>query len=704
MTEERAQRLAQCCDTSIQWGLILLLFLEPLIISPRSFDAFDLTKATLLYLFTLYLLIAYIARSIFLKEWRLPRSITILPALSFVVFAVISVIFSPIPFASIVGEYGRYETVQTLIAYIFLFFLALSYLNDEVWARRALWALAAGGFLIALYAFIQKAGYEPIFPHFMIRPEQIAEGRARSTLGNAVFLGGYMALIAPIFLYAFLEFPSPFHLVFTFLFPLAVAANFFSLSRGGWLGMAGGLFFIVAYKIVSFSRLKGQIDEETLKSRRKNELYRGLVVFLALLVMISIFLFIIGEGNPVKPLKDIGKRFASSFRFSQGTAATRFQIWKSSLFMIKDRPLTGWGPDQMLYQFPPYRTFKYTQLEGEMTMPDRCHNEYLQVAVNMGIFGFLSFFWFLASFFFVSLSRLRKKDGIYLGILAGLIAYFIQALTSITIIGIATCVFILMGILLNLSGEVRVVTRGSSFFSPSSQLRFVFFFVFLVLSLFLAFLSVKPIIADYYFYTANRMIAEDEAFHNWKAVENYYRNAVSWNPYREIYRTRLFDVYFNNARNYRSEEYLKAAISLAEEYISYNPYFQDILARAGSGYTFYFELTGNPNYLTIANDYFKKAKERDPYFRFARYRLIENYIRLGNTREAINEAQSLINIWNDPWGYYYQGEVYRVRGNLVKAREFYQKALLIDQGFIEAQEGYREVEKELKKSLEKGKK
>jgi O-antigen ligase len=704
MTGEKVQRLAQYCDTSIQWGLILLLFLEPLIISPRSFDAFDLTKATLLYLFTLYLLVAYIARSIFLREWRFPKSITILPAFSFAVFAVISVVFSPVPFASIVGEYGRYETVQTLIAYIFLFFLALSYLNDEVWAKRALWALAAGGFLIALYAFIQKAGYEPIFPHFMIRPEQIVEGRARSTLGNAVFLGGYMALIAPVFLYAFLEFPSPFHLIFAFLFPLAVAANFFSLSRGGWLGMVGGLFFIVTYKVVSFFRLKGQIEGESFNSRRKNELYRGLVVLVALLIMISIFLFIIGKGNLVKPLKDIGKRFVSSFYFSQGTAATRFQIWKSSLFMIKDRPFTGWGPDQMLYQFPPYRTFKYTQLEGEMTMPDRCHNEYLQVAVNMGIFGFLSFLWFLTSFFFISLSHLRKKDGIYLGILAGLIAYFIQALTSITIIGIATCVFILMGILLNLSGEVEVVKRESSFLSQLGQLRFVFFFVFLVLSLFLAFLSVKPIIADYYFYTANRMIAEDEALYNWEAVENYYRSAVNWNPYREIYRTRLFDFYFNSARNYRSEEYLKAAISLAEDYISYNPYFQDILARAGSGYTFYFELTGNPNYLTIANEYFKKAKERDPYFRFARYRLIENYIRLGNTMQAISEAQSLINIWNDPWGYYYLGEVYRVRGNLVKAKEFYQKALLIDQGFVEAQKAYREVEKELQKSLEKGKK
>lgn len=701
MTEEKAQTLAQYCDISIQWGLILLLFLGPVIISPRSFDAFDLTKATLLYLFTLYFLIAYIARTIFLKRWRFPKSITILPALLFALAAIISVVFSPLPFASIVGEYGRYETLQTLIAYVFLFFLALSYLNDEVWAKRALWALAAGGFLIALYAFIQKAGYEPIFPHFMIRPEQIVEGRARSTLGNAVFLGGYMALIAPIFLYAFLEFPSPIHLVFTILFPLAVAANFFSLSRGGWLGMAGGLLFILAYKVISFSRSESPSSEEDLSFRKRKELYRGLILLIALLVMISLFLFIIGGGNPFKPLKDIGERFVSSFRFFPGTAATRFQIWKSSLFMVKDRPLTGWGPDQMLYQFPRYRTFKYTQLEGEMTMPDRCHNEYLQVAVNMGIFGFLSFFWLLTSFFVVSLSRLKKKDGIYLGILAGLIGYLIQALTSITIIGIATCVFILIGILLNLSEEVKVVEKESPFLFQIGQLRFVALFTILILCLFLAFISIKPVVADYYFYEANKMIVEGGPAHPWEKVESYYRNAVNWNPYREIYRTRLFDFYFNNARNYRSEEYLKASISLLEDYISYNPYFQDILARAGSAYTLYFELTGNPNYLNLANEYFIRAKERDPYFRFARYRLIENYIRQGNTMQAINEAQSLVSIWNDPWGYYYQGEVYRIRGNLGKAKEFYERALLIDPAFSEAQEGYKEVERRIRDSLEK---
>jgi tetratricopeptide (TPR) repeat protein len=680
-------RIVYWSDESIRWVLIFIVFSLPLAMSLRAFDAFDLTKATLLYLLSLYLFLAYLVRTVFSGRLKTARSSSLLPIISLVFVASLSTVFAPVPLASIVGEYGRYETYLAYLCFAFTFYLALVYFDDKKWIKRALWALGISAFFIALYAVLQAFSLtkDPLLPRFMVRPEQFGEARARSTLGNAVFLGGYIALATPLILLAFFEFVAPTHLIFGFILPIVVAAGLFSKSRGGWLGLAAGLVFLICWKLFYYFKLPEG------KKLWQRDTPRWAFVIIGLLVLLTVFIYVAGQGNLQQKLIDFKKRFESAFVFTKGTTATRFEIWKGCFKMINDRPLVGFGLDQMLYQFPRYRSYRYTQLEGEMTMPDRAHNEYIQVGVNLGILGWLAFLWWLLTIGMAVAPRLKDGNQLLLGFTAALVGYGAQALTSITIVGMAPVVGIFLAISLILAGEVKHFELTSEGLEKLKNGSFAITAVTLILVLVLAFYAIRPVVADYYFYSANALAASG----NWsiQEIENYYRRAVAWHPYRENYRNVLFDLYFDQATSVKSMNYLLPAIQILEEYFHYNPYFQDTAARLGQAYQFAYELTGDARYLEMAEARLRRATENDPLFRLARYGLIQVLLKEHRPDKALKEIEAASKIWRgDPMLFYLKGRAYAGLNRLEEAKQYYLKALQLNPGFQDAREALNKLE------------
>ncbi len=664
-------------DNWISWGLLVVVFLLPLAISIRAFDAFDLTKVTILYIFSIWLLFLYLTRTLLSGEVVFPKTGAVYPALLYIIWLILSTSTSRVPLASIVGEYGRYETFQAIFCFVFLFYLSLIYLNTKEWTNRFFWSLFIPATLIIIYGVIQGLGYEPIFPFFMVRPEQWG-GRARSTLGNAVFLGGYLAFVLPLILDAFLKYKNWLFLLFGATFALGFASNVFSQSRGGWLGMIFGIAFLIFGRIYLYRQKRAT-------TKYKLEIQHWLLIVITVLVVFLVFLFFIGQGNPAEKLNYFYQHFLSIFKFGEGSAATRIEIWKSSLMMISDRPFLGVGPDQMLNYFPLYRTVRYTQLEGEMTMPDRCHNEYLQVAVNLGIPGFLAFFWLLIYFVFI-IFRPLKEGNLYLwGLTASVVGYLVQAITSITIVGIAAVIWIVFGILLNLSQKVSLVNKKTNFLKNlnlSSRLGLVF--LILICSLILFSLALRPAIADYYFYKANE--AGFNQSKSLKEIEELFMKAVTLNPYRENYRNSLADLYYNVAQAQNDYSYLDKGIALLEDFTHFNPYFQDNLVKLGAFYSLYFDLTGNPAYNNKAIEYFQKAVEVDPLFHFGYKNLVEASLATRNFAKARIAIEKMRKAWgeNDPYYYYLKGRIEETEGKLELAEKSYLKALEINPGFGEA--------------------
>jgi tetratricopeptide (TPR) repeat protein len=81
---------------------------------------------------------------------------------------------------------------------------------------------------------------------------------------------------------------------------------------------------------------------------------------------------------------------------SLDNANERVRIWRKTLELIKDKPITGAGPANWKLAIPSYGTDNLVWSTGKYA-PDRPHNVYLQVAADTGIPGALLYvgFWIL---------------------------------------------------------------------------------------------------------------------------------------------------------------------------------------------------------------------------------------------------------------------------------------------------------------------
>jgi O-antigen ligase len=124
-----------------------------------------------------------------------------------------------------------------------------------------------------------------------------------------------------------------------------------SFSRGGWFALLATAIILAV--LTGWRRLA----------------VAGVVAVLALLVIL--------------PLTGVD-RLARLLDSDTGSAALRLDLWRSTLAMIADRPLTGVGLDQFLYQYNPRYVAPEAWAERFTSHP---HNLLLDFWVRLGILG-----------------------------------------------------------------------------------------------------------------------------------------------------------------------------------------------------------------------------------------------------------------------------------------------------------------------------
>lgn len=133
-----------------------------------------------------------------------------------------------------------------------------------------------------------------------------------------------------------------------------------SLSRMGFIGALLGLFSIGALASVT--------------ARRSNAQRRVLIAALTILVLLA-FIFL-----PVDPLI---ARFGDLAKSSGISADTRVRMWQDTLALIRDFPFFGCGLGAYESCFLRYKTV------APMQQVEFAHNDYLQLAAEIGIPGFM---------------------------------------------------------------------------------------------------------------------------------------------------------------------------------------------------------------------------------------------------------------------------------------------------------------------------
>jgi O-antigen ligase len=138
----------------------------------------------------------------------------------------------------------------------------------------------------------------------------------------------------------------------------------------------------------------------------------------------------------------------ATYRFEDVSTMERFYRWVAAFYMVKEKPLLGFGPNNFVSFYTPYADQHFVTYVSDNPEQSGVHNYFLMTAVEQGIPGLI----ILLVLLFMSLLRAewlyhRLKEGFYRKLLSGVIG---------------SLAFILFALLLNDMIETDKV--GSFFF------------------------------------------------------------------------------------------------------------------------------------------------------------------------------------------------------------------------------------------------
>jgi O-antigen ligase/Flp pilus assembly protein TadD len=436
--------------TVLQVAVLALLFLTPLIFPWRiqhdgalnyRFSSFMIPKEafalTVIVFAACYWLIAMMRDG----ATRFRSHPILFPIAAFTALAGISVLYSPARYTSAV-DFAK------LCAVILFFLISLNAFLGMKETRTALYAIFLSGLVVATASLVQLFGIwceghpDVRFP-MLIQPivwlaKRVAHlfplwpgnpQRMYSTFGNDSGVAGYLLPIVPIGIGLFLTNRSKGAKWICFLATGAIAYAVLAChTRGVWLGAFVALVFLL------ISMLARRELRAILRSHRP---YLAVALVLAI---VSLWIQLKVPGASTDEI-DTMERITSTFQADQVGVNLRAVFWGAALRMAADRPLFGFGLGSYKYYSHLYQG-KLMAAAGPASWlwPNeletvRAHNDYVQVASELGIVGIAVLVWGTLVFWKSARVRLRHAaDGgsacLLLSCLSGLIGVAVFAATN----------------------------------------------------------------------------------------------------------------------------------------------------------------------------------------------------------------------------------------------------------------------------------
>lgn len=300
-------------------------------------------------------------------------------------------------------SYGGGQSIRAAAIYVALmlgYYLAVGLLNTKEKLVRAALLLCVSLLLVSLYGVYQNVTGNISAEWIDTEMFDNIGGRVVSTFENPNMLGEYLILLLPIVAATFF---GDRHLSTKPASLAAFAAGclclIYTWARGAWLGF---LFAAVLFVLMW--------------SRRSVALIVAGVCALPLLV-------------PYLPA-NIVSRFTSIGDLTDTSTNYRVYIWRGSARMAADYAWTGVGVGEQAFN----RIYPYYSFAGIEKAP-HAHNLFLQIFIELGIFGFVLFIatliCFLQSGF--SLAKCGEDKTVRLigcGAMCGVLAALLQGMTD----------------------------------------------------------------------------------------------------------------------------------------------------------------------------------------------------------------------------------------------------------------------------------
>lgn len=420
-------------DNVAKVTVILALSVIPAVFVPLggTTDHFYLPKVAAMIILALSFLAVLAINKIRFKDIVQKDRINISLFIYFILLAA-SVYAAENKVFAIIGVPGRWEGLVTITLYMFLFITARLYLVPDEGLFKIILVTAI---IVSIYGILQTMNFDP-FPRDVLRENW--SSRAFSTMGNPNFLGSYIVLIIPTSIYFYIINKNITGLTaYAILFYCLLSTG----TRGAWLGTITSIMAFAAIHYMYFRYSKGEFT-------------RYIILIVITMLLLALYNFYT-EGAFIDRFLSI-KRDADEFLTKGDRAdysgANRGFIWKRVAELIKKRPLTGYGIENLGEAFKKYYTQDMIELWNEVRYLDKAHNEYLHIAVTSGIPSLLVYLTFISQIILKGLFRLKNCKTALL-ILSSVIGYMTAAFFNISVVSVAYVYWIFLGLLAGSNGN-----------------------------------------------------------------------------------------------------------------------------------------------------------------------------------------------------------------------------------------------------------
>ena len=426
------------------WLRQLLVFLVTmkiagilLVFDPWGFQSFDLPKTLFSHALGWLIGAALLAAVIVYGHGIVPRTRLHLVVAAYVVANLLSALFAENRYVAVFGDQDRYLGLTFLADMIVLYLaVAVGFRSVRDFAPFLVALVVATSFTFA-YAWVQAAGLDPLtWLDPTAQPLRTLDPRTQpfSTLGHPDMLGHFLSIVFAVSLVV--AFAAPRLHVHASVRAIAAIGALLTIglaamvaTRGTLLGMGAALVALAALEL-------------------RGGLSRLAVAKLSALILVAGALCV-----AILALSPLGARMATVI-VDQGSG--RLALYDAAFRATQARPIFGWGPDNFASAYP---AFRQPQPSGGVNPESSAHDWILQTSVTTGAVGVAALIAILAGFA-SSLWRvvMVRSAVVAAPLLAGLTAYYAQALVSVGSISVDWFPWICFGAVAGIARTSRPTT------------------------------------------------------------------------------------------------------------------------------------------------------------------------------------------------------------------------------------------------------
>ncbi len=369
----------------LPWFLALLCLAAPFVIMPSGFDYANLPQVLFIQTGTLFIATAWLIAASFQFGVTLRPSPLTMPVMAFLFWAFISSLYA-------LNTWEARGILSHWWICGLIFVLVMNIMRHETDCRRLLGAVALAAAGIAIIGSMQHLAGLDFLPQAF---------PPAATFANKNMAAHFMVLALPVTVALFITSRRPICWLWAVIAVLVIAFLFFTRTRAALLAVAIQIFVVVVLMI------RNKIQTTPFQPLAWKILVLGVgVCLIAILVMASFSLdtfkservMSATDSSEVSSKQDHSS--VDGLESAYTSIGLRLVVWRNTLEMIKDNPLQGFGLGNHKVFYPAYHgKTSVDQAFSENIQLQNVHNDYLQIAAEMGLPGILLAIWLIVVFF-----------------------------------------------------------------------------------------------------------------------------------------------------------------------------------------------------------------------------------------------------------------------------------------------------------------